>query len=51
MMNKKKRHARKKSTNCAVKLPETGNWLSSIVIAVNVKPLRRAMTLERFPMS
>lgn len=40
-MNKKNKDARKKSTNCTVRLPRTGNWLSSIVMPVNVKPLRR----------
>ena len=40
-MNMKNRDVRKKSTNCVVRLLRAEYWLSSIVMAVNVKPLRR----------
>ncbi len=47
-MNTKNKDARKKSTTCTVRLPIAGYKLSSIVIPVNVKPLRSACMFTVF---
>jgi hypothetical protein len=50
-ISRKNKNDRKKSMNCEVRLPRMENWLRSIVIAVNVNPLRRVKKFERFPIN
>jgi hypothetical protein len=47
-MKKKNKDAREKSKNCTVRPPRTGYRLSSIVMPVNVKPLRSASMFAVF---